>query len=168
VEGIVHAPNLPSEEAFTAPDPTRADGVVRSTRPLLLKSGALVEGLVVRFEDGRVTQADADANADAFRAEIGRDAGASRLGEVALVDANSRVGSRQTVFYSTLLDENAASHIALGRAYPETVGDDSDRARANRSEIHLDFMIGGDEVDVTGITGEGRRIPLLRAGSWQI
>ena len=165
IDGIVHMPNLPTEEVFTTPDPQRADGEVRSTRPLQLKSGALVEGLRVRFEGGRAVEIEADRGAEALRGHVSSDKGASRLGEVALVDRQSRVGSLNTVFYTTLLDENAASHIALGSAYLETVGE-SDRDRANRSKQHIDFMLGGDDIDVTGITRAGERVPLLLGGAW--
>jgi len=167
VDGIAHLANLPTEETFTAPDPARAEGVVTSTKPLHLKSGALVNGLRVRFENGRAVQVDADVGAEALRAFCASDDGASRLGEVALVDGDSRIGALGTVFYTTLLDENAASHIAFGEAYADTVGDE-DRARANESSIHVDFMIGGPDVDVTGITRAGERVPVLRRGAWQI
>src|SRR5690606_2422217 len=95
------------------------------------------------------------------------DEGGVRLGEVALVDREGRIGPLGTVFYDTLLDENAASHIALGRGFDFAV-DAADVERVNKSQIHLDFMIGGDDVDVTGITADGERVPLLRHGSWQI
>jgi aminopeptidase len=166
VDGIRHMPNLPSEEVFSAPDPQRVDGVVAATKPLDLQ-GTIVEGLRVRFEAGRVVQIDADANADALRARVQLDEGASRLGEVALVDRQGRIGPLDTVFYDTLLDENAASHVALGNAYAFCV-DDADRSRLNTSAIHIDFMIGGDDVSVTGVTGEGERVPLLRGGDWQL
>ncbi|MBD0330107.1 MAG: aminopeptidase [Thermoleophilia bacterium] len=167
VAGIEHSPNLPTEELFTAPDPSRADGVVTSTRPLVLKSGARVDGLVVRFEGGRAVDVQADAGLDALRALLGRDEGATRLGEVALVDGDSRVGALDTVFWSTLLDENAASHLALGHAYPRTVGE-GERQRANRSEIHVDFMIGGDDVEVTALARDGSSVPVLRGGAWAL
>ena len=167
VDGIRHLANLPTEETFTAPDPARADGVVTSTKPLHLKSGVLVRGLRVRFEGGRAVEITADAGAEAARSACASDEGASRLGEVALVDRSGRVGALDTVFYTTLLDENAASHLALGAAYPETVGED-DRARANQSSVHVDFMIGSDDVDVTGITRAGERVPVLRGGDWRI
>ncbi|MDQ4081948.1 MAG: aminopeptidase, partial [Actinomycetota bacterium] len=109
----------------------------------------------------------AHAGADELQRMCETDDGASRLGEVALVDREGRVGSLETVFYDTLLDENAASHLALGSAYVDTVAEE-DRGRVNESTIHVDFMVGGDEVDVTGITREGERVPVLRAGSWQI
>jgi aminopeptidase len=166
VDGIQHLVNVPSEEVFTAPDPERVDGVVRSTRPLELH-GAIVEGLVVRFEGGRATEIEAERNATALRARCAVDEGAARLGEVALVDRHGRVGSAGTTFYDTLLDENAASHLALGNAYEFTVGA-ADRARLNASAIHVDFMVGADEVEVSGIAEDGTRVPLLRGGDWQI
>lgn len=167
VDGIPHLPNIPTEETFTAPDPARADGLVTATKPLVLKSGVVVRGLRIRFEDGRAVEIDADTGVEALRTMCAADQGATRLGEVALVDRQGRVGALDTVFYSTLLDENAASHVALGSAYTETVGDE-DRARANQSSIHVDFMIGGDDVDVTGVTRSGERVPVLRGGAWQI
>ncbi|MEX2212351.1 MAG: aminopeptidase [Gaiellaceae bacterium] len=167
VDGIRFVPNLPTEEIFTAPDPARADGVVRATKPFMLKTGTRVEGLVVRFEAGRAVQFDASAGAEALREYVARNESADRLGEIALVDREGRVGPLGTVFYNTLLDENAASHLALGSAYIDTVGDE-DRERANRSPAHADFMIGGEDVDVTGITRDGERVPVLRGGAWQI
>jgi aminopeptidase len=163
---IVHLANVPSEEVNTAPDPWRADGIVRSTKPLDVE-GALVRGLTVRFEGGRAVEIAAEENAGALRARTEVDEGAARLGELALVDRDSRIGQLDTVFLNTLLDENAASHLAFGNAYEISVGDD-DRDRINRSRIHIDFMIGGDDVSVTGITGSGDRVPLLRGGVWQI
>jgi aminopeptidase len=139
---------------------------VRSTKPLFL-GGSIIEGLVVEFREGRAVRIDADANAEALRAYVERDEGAARLGEVALVDREGRIGPLDTVFYDTLLDENAASHIALGSAYTFTVDDEADRERANESSIHVDFMIGGDDVAVTGVKGS-ERVPVLRQGSWQL
>lgn len=166
-EGLEHMPNLPSEEVFSTPDPERVDGVVTSTKPLYL-GGSVVRGLKVRFEGGRAVQIDADENADVLRSYAERDEGAARLGEVALVDGEGRIGPLGTVFYDTLLDENAASHIALGSAYGFAVEDDADRSRANASAIHVDFMIGSNDVDVTGVTGDGADVPVLRGGAWQI
>jgi aminopeptidase len=166
VDGIVHAPNLPTEEVFTTPDPERTNGYVRSTKPLFV-SGAMVTGLRVRFENGRAVEIDAEEGADALRALSRRDAGSSRLGEVALVDGNSRIGSLDTVFFDTLLDENAASHIALGEGLDFTVGE-QDQPRINRSELHMDFMIGSRDVAVTGVERGGGEVPLLRQGGWQI
>jgi aminopeptidase len=167
VNGIVHAPNLPTEEVFTTPDPTRVDGAVTSTKPLFA-SGALIDGLRVRFEGGRAVQIDADEGAETLRTLSRRDHGASRLGEVALVDRESRIGSTGTVFYDTLLDENAASHIALGQGFEYAIDDPGERERINASELHIDFMIGSDDVAVTGVRVDGSEIPLLRDGVWQI
>ena len=118
-------------------------------------------------QGGRAVEIDAYKGAETMRAFASRDEGASRLGEVALVDREGRVGRTGTAFYDTLLDENAASHVALGDAY-ETSAADEDRERLNRSELHLDFMIGGPGVDVTGITQDGARVPVLRDGLWQV
>jgi aminopeptidase len=166
IEGVGHIVNLPSEEVFSAPDPARVDGIVRATMPLDV-GGLIVEGISVRFEGGRAVQFDASRNVDVLRRRAEKDVGASRLGEVALVDRAGRVGQLGLVFFETLLDENAASHVAIGKAYDLTVGEE-DRPRANESEIHIDFMIGGDDVAVTGITRSGDRVPVLREGRWQI
>jgi aminopeptidase len=167
VEGIGHVPNLPTEEVFTTPDPARVEGVVTSTKPLFV-SGAMVTGLRVRFEGGRAVEIEADHGADTLRSLSGRDSGAAQLGEVALVDRESRIGTLGTVFFETLLDENAASHIALGQGLEFAVDGADDKGRVNRSELHIDFMIGSDDVAVTGVCGDGREVPLLRGGRWQI
>lgn len=166
-DGIRHAPNLPTEEVFTTPDPERVDGVVRSTKPLFT-SGQLITGLSVRFEGGRAVEIDADQGAETLRGLSQRDPGAARLGEVALVDREGRIGPLQTVFYDTLFDENAASHIALGQGFQFAIEDPADYERINRSEIHIDFMVGADDVAVTGLTRDGREVPLLREGAWQL
>jgi aminopeptidase len=166
VDGVNHNPNLPTEEIFTTPDPTRADGVVTSTKPLDL-AGTIVRNLRVRFEGGRAVEVTADEGADALRARLAKDDGASRLGEVALVDREGRIGKTGTVFFNTLLDENAASHLAFGNAYAIAVGE-ADHDRINTSSIHLDFMVGSDEVSVTGIRSDGTEVPVLRGGSWQL
>jgi aminopeptidase len=166
-DGKTHYPNLPTEEVFTTPDPERVDGHVSATMPLELY-GAYMNGIRIEFEGGRAVKVDADEGADALRATIAKDDGASRLGEIALVDKEGRIGPLRTVFYETLLDENAASHIALGNAYTFPVEDEADRERVNKSDIHVDFMIGSNELDVDGITRDGDRVPVLRGGSWQI
>jgi aminopeptidase len=166
VDGIVHMPNLPSEEIFGAPDPQRTEGVVRATKPLVI-GGSIIRGLEVEFRAGRAVRIDADEGADVLRAYAARDEGASRLGEVALVDGDGRIGKLETVFFDTLLDENAASHIALGESYRFTAGE-ADEKRLNHSSIHVDFMIGGDDVSVTGVTTEGEDVPVLRDGAWQL
>lgn len=164
VDGIVHAPNLPTEEVTTTPDPMRADGIVTATKPLDV-AGTVVRDLVVRFEAGRVVEVQG-VNADALRSRIATDEGGSRLGELALVDRDGRIDKTGTVFFNTLLDENAASHLALGNAYATHVGD-ADVDRINKSAIHVDFMIGSDEVDVSGVTRDGDEVPVLRGGAWQ-
>ena len=166
-DGRTHYPNLPTEEVFTTPDPDRVDGHVAATMPLELY-GSYMNGIRIAFEGGRAVKIDADEGADALRAACAKDDGASRLGEIALVDNEGRIGPLRTVFYETLLDENAASHIALGNAYTFPLEDEADQARANKSGIHVDFMIGSNELDVDGITRDGDRVPVLRGGSWQI
>ena len=155
IHGITHTANIPTEETFTAPDPLRVDGTV-------------VNNLRVRFEGGRAVQIDARSGAEILRAMCDKDEGAARIGEVALVDRESRIGQSGSVFYSILLDENAASHLALGNAYPFSVEEGPDRERANTSAIHVDFMIGSSEVAVTGIRRDGSEVPLLRDGAWVI
>jgi aminopeptidase len=166
VDGIEHMPNVPTEEVYTTPDPTRADGVVRATKPLDV-AGTIVRGLEVRFEGGHAVDIRADSGAEVLRERAGYDADASRLGELALVDREGRIGTLGTTFYNTLLDENAASHIALGNAYELTVGAE-DVPKINKSAIHVDFMIGGDDVEVTGLKSRGEEVPVLLNGTWQI
>src|SRR5919201_1370317 len=146
IEGVSHMANLPTEEVFTSPDPERVDGIVRATKPLYTQ-GRIIDGLTVRFEGGRAVQIGANAEADAeiLRTLVAHDDGGTRLGELALVDREGRIGPLDTVFYDTLLDENAASHVALGTAY-ETAAGEEDRERLNQSSIHIDFMIGSAEV----------------------
>jgi len=165
--GVRHVPNLPTEEMFTTPDPQRTEGIVSATKPLDV-SGSLVMDLQIRFEGGRAVAIDATANADALRRRCETDEGASRLGEVALVDRESRIGKLGRTFFMTLLDENAASHLALGDAYSAPIADPADLPRINESAVHIDFMIGADEVTVTGVKKDGTRVPVLRDGAWAI
>ena len=167
VDGIEHMPNLPTEEVFTTPDPERAEGVVTSTKPLVLIDGTVVRDLVVRFEAGRATHVDASEGGETLETIMATDEGASRLGEVALVDREGRIGALGTIFYDTLLDENAASHIALGHGFPFVLGE-ADRDRSNASDIHIDFMVGSPQITVTGLTASGERVPVLVEGRWQI
>jgi aminopeptidase len=167
VDGIVHVPNIPTEEVFTTPDPERVEGFVTATKPLFT-SETTITGLRVRFEGGRAVEFEADRGVEVLRGLSERDAGGSRLGEVALVDREGRIGPLETVFFDTLIDENATSHIALGQGYEIVVEDPGDRERVNQSEIHVDFMIGGDAVSVTGLRADGNEISLLRNGTWQI
>jgi len=169
--GVEFVPNLPTEEVFTAPDPERVDGVVSSTRPLNI-SGTLVDGIRVRFEGGRAVEISAEKGEQALISLLESDEGARRLGEVALVETPNPVYDVGVLFNNTLYDENASSHIAFGRAYPDTLGivsgdDDSLRqAGGNVSMVHLDWMIGSPEVDVFGITASGEEVPIMRSGRW--
>ncbi|MDX6426442.1 MAG: aminopeptidase [Gaiellaceae bacterium] len=166
-DGLRHLPNLPTEEVFTTPDPLRTEGHVTSTKPLVLQDGTIVRGLRVRFEAGKAVEIDADENAEALRSRLAVDEGGLRLGELALVDRKGRIGPLGTVFYDTLLDENASSHIAFGSGFPFLV-EDEDASRVNESGTHVDFMIGSPELEVDGLTAAGERVPILRGGDWQL
>lgn len=165
--GLAYRPNLPSEEVFTTPDPARVDGVVRATKPLVL-DGTIIHDLVVRFEAGRCVSLEASTGVEVLRARIAHDDGAARVGELALVDGASRIASMNTVFYDALFDENAASHLAFGNAFPDGVTDAADRRRVNTSEIHIDFMIGSPDSVISGTRPNGTRVPILVAGNWAV
>ncbi len=167
VWGLHHFSNLPTEEVYTTPDPLRVEGVVRSTLPLQLY-GSRIDGIEVEFREGRAVRIDAETGADALRAAAARDEGACRLGELALVDGSGRIGPLGTIFGNTLLDENAASHIAIGNGYLITVESEADKERTNRSQVHIDFMIGHPGMEVDGLTATGDRVPVLRNGGWQL
>jgi len=167
VDGLRHLPNLPTEETFTTPDPDRVDGYASATMPLEL-AGSVVSGIRVEFKNGRAVGIDADQGAEALRAAASSDHGASRLGEIALVDGQGRIGALETTFFDTLIDENAASHIALGNAYDHPVEDPEDKKRINLSRVHIDFMIGSSTLAVDGMTQNGDVVPVLRDGAWQI
>ena len=166
-EGVGYLPNIPTEEVFTSPDPERTHGMVASTRPLLV-SGRTVSGLRIRFEGGRAAEIDADDGADLIRELVAQDENGARLGEVALVDSASRVGESGLVFHDTLLDENAASHVALGFGFSHLADDERSAERVNVSGIHTDFMIGGPEVEVTATTRDGREVPVLQRQDWAL
>ena len=164
VDGRRYVPNMPTEEVFTTPDPARAEGTVRATRPFSPTSGVVVEELELRLDAGRVVEARAKRGQEVVRAQLASDEGASRLGEVALVDGESRVGQLGVVFFDVMFDENASSHIAYGAGLPGGLAEGS--GGANESAIHTDFIIGGPEVDVDGIEPGGAAVPILRADVW--
>jgi len=165
--------NLPTEEIYTTPDWRRATGTVTTTRPLAL-GGILIEDFTLHLDDGVITDATGGHGKNTILAQLAADEGARRLGEIALVDDTSPIGRSGTVFRETLLDENATCHIAWGAGIPSvlpgwrSLSDDQLRtAGINQSATHVDFMIGGPEVSVTGLHASGTRIPILRAGTWQ-
>jgi len=168
VDGRMLAPNMPTEETFTSPDPRVTSGTFRCTFPLSFR-GRLIRGLRGEFSNGRLVrlEADSDDDRDFVAAYIDTDRMGRRLGEVALVDASSRIGQTGRIYYNTLLDENAAAHIAFGSGFGGTRSETSPRG-VNRSTIHLDVMIGSPELEATGVDGRGRRVPLIRGGAWQI
>jgi aminopeptidase len=166
-EGRPFVANMPTEEVFTTPDARRAEGSVRSTKPLAL-NGEVVENLQVTFEDGRIVDVNADRGEDVVRGQLASDENATRLGELALVDGSSRVGQTGIIFFDTLFDENATCHIAYGAGIPEAIDGDGPVEGLNDSSVHTDFMIGGPEVDVDGVTRDGRVVPLLRDDVWQL
>jgi aminopeptidase len=170
--GIYCQPNIPTEECFTTPHKDRVDGVVSASKPLS-HQGTLIENIRCRFEAGRIVEATATAGEDVLNRLISTDDGARRLGEVALVPASSPIAATGILFWSTLFDENAASHIALGQAYStcliggEKMDDEALAALgANSSLIHVDWMIGSPQIDVDGLAADGSAEPLMRAGEW--
>ncbi len=170
--GIDHIPNLPTEEVFTAPHRARVDGVVSASLPLNY-NGSLIEGFTLSFTDGRVTDVSAARGEALLRSIIETDEGASRLGELALVPQSSPIAQSGRLFYNTLYDENAASHVALGRAYRACIDGSKELTEAefadlggNSSVVHVDFMIGAPTTDVDGILADGTPEPLMRQGNF--
>jgi aminopeptidase len=175
VTGIEHIPNLPTEEVFTSPDWRRASGHVRSTAPLLA-AGARVDDLELRFEDGKIVDVQASTGADIIREQISMDGQAPYLAELALVDGASAVKKTGLIFHDTLFDENATCHIAYGRGFPTTLGDEGTSLSpekllergVNVATVHTDFMIGGAEVEVLGLDADGSETPIVREEVWQL
>lgn len=170
--GVYCIPNIPTEEVFTTPHKDRADGTVTASKPLS-HQGTMIEGIQVRFEQGRIVEARATRGQEVLQKLIDTDEGARRLGEVALVPHSSPIARSGLTFFNTLFDENAASHIALGQAYSTCLRDGEKLTPeqlaakgANDSLIHVDWMIGSNELDIDAITVSGTVEPLMRKGEW--
>lgn len=174
VDGRKHVVNMPTEEVFTSPDRRRTEGTVRSTKPLAL-AGNIVRDLELRFEAGRAVEVNASSGAELIREQLRQDENASLLGEVALVDGDSRVGRSGLVFLNTLFDENASCHIAYGAGILDAIPEGDAKSEAeldelgfNTSTIHTDFMIGGPDVEVDGVEAGGTEVSILRGDAWQL
>lgn len=170
--GISCNPNIPTEEVFTTPHAGRVEGRVRASKPLA-HQGSLIEGIEVRFEGGRIVEAKADRGEEVLLKLLDSDAGARRLGEVALVPHRSPISDTGVLFFNTLFDENAACHIALGQCYSKCFLNGADLTPdqiaaqgGNSSLIHVDWMIGGPETDIDGVRPDGTRVPVFRKGAW--
>ncbi len=170
--GNFYNPNIPSEEVFTTPKRGEAEGVVYSSRPLSY-NGKLIENFSIRFEGGRAVEVHAEKNEELLKEMIGMDEGAAFLGECALVPYSSPIRQSELLFYNTLFDENAACHLALGRGFNNCVRDydqytfeEVKAMGVNDSMIHEDFMIGTEDLSITAITRDGKRIPLFVDGEW--
>jgi aminopeptidase len=170
--GVTCNANLPTEEVFTTPHKDRVNGTVVATKPLSYM-GTLIQDIAVRFEDGRIVDAKARTGGDVLKKVLETDEGARRLGEVALVPHSSPISASGLLFYNTLFDENASCHIALGQAYAKCFRNGTSLSEteltkrgANRSLIHIDWMIGSDKVDIDGISAKGKAEPVMRKGEW--
>jgi aminopeptidase len=165
-DGISYVANMPTEEVFTSPDARRTEGTIRQTLPLPL-SGQVVRGLELTFEDGRAVRVEAETGGDLVRSHFASIENADRLGEVALVTKDSRVGQTGLVFYDPLYDENATCHIAYGAGLPFLLDGEPDDG-FNVANMHIDFMVGGPELDVDAVLTDGTEVPLIRNEEWQL
>jgi aminopeptidase len=170
--GIAFTANMPTEEVFTMPHRDKVEGTVSSSRPFII-GGNVVDEFTLTFENGKITNVTAKRGEEHLRKLIETDEGSRSIGEVALVPHSSPVSQRGILFYNTLFDENAASHIAIGRAYRSTMQGGGEMTEeefqangANFSITHDDFMIGSDKMDIDGICEDGMREPLMRSGEW--
>ena len=170
--GIICNPNIPSEEVFTTPHAYKVEGTVSSTKPLSYQ-GTLIDNIKVQFKEGKIIEAHASKGEEVLQKVLKSDEGASRIGEVALVPHSSPISQSGIIFYNTLFDENAASHIALGQCYSKCFKGDVDLSKeeiskrgGNSSMIHIDWMIGSNEIDVDGIDKNGNSVPVFRKGEW--
>jgi len=164
--GILYVANMPTEEVFTSPDARRTEGTIRSTQPLAL-AGQIVRGLELTFEHGRAVRVEAQTGAEIVRSHFETIENADRLGEVALVTKESRVGQTGTLFYDTLFDENATCHVAYGASFP-FLADGEPGDGMNGANTHVDFMVGGAELEVDAVLADGSEIPLIRNEEWQL
>lgn len=164
--------NIPTEEVYSLAHRERIDGVVKSTKPLSW-NGTIIDNFTLQFSEGDVVHAEAERGQDALDTLLSTDAGARSIGEVALVPHNSPISQSDLLFFNTLYDENASNHLALGRAYRFTLDggttmtdDDFAEAGGNNSLVHVDFMMGSGDMDIDGITADGKREPIFRNGEW--
>jgi aminopeptidase len=164
--GIPYVANMPTEEIFTTPDCRRAEGTVRSSLPLVL-DGQVIRGLQLTFEDGRIVGVEAEQGADLIRGQLASVENADRLGELALVTSESRVGRSKTLFFDTLFDENATCHIAYGAGLPYAF-DAEPGDGCNVSNVHVDFMVGGPDLAVDALLADDAEVPLIRDETWQL
>lgn len=174
LSNIEFNPNIPSEEVFTTPKAGCAEGIVYTTKPLSYQ-GVLIENFYLQFKDGKVYNVYAEKNQAQLEQMVNMDEGAKMLGECALVPQNSPISESNILFYNTLFDENASCHLALGRGFSNCIQDydkytqeDFDKMGVNTSMIHVDFMIGSDDLDIIGITQDGKEIQIFKDGRWAI
>ena len=170
--GITCNPNIPTEEVFATPHKLRVDGYVAGTKPLS-HNGALIEDMQARFEGGRLVEFKASKNQDLFNKVLDTDEGGRHLGEVALVPHSSPISASAILFFNTLYDENASCHIAQGQCYADCFVDGKSLTPAqiaerggNSSNIHIDWMIGSDKIDIDGVHADGSTEPVMRGGEW--